>query len=167
MSRSFAALATIAVAAVVAVGASSGCARRQAPEPVVAPVPEQSPPSVIPVEGITPASADSSKVHEYRGAYSSGFEISWFEPCGAPAGDAMWWVTLTEDARMQRDSLLRGMPRKPTEGLAVTWRATVSPRMRGGAGQMGRGSRYMLVTRIVSLHPLSGNGACGTGTTGG
>lgn len=102
-------------------------------------------------------------VREYRGSYSTGFERSWFEPCDAPRGDGLWWVTLTEDARLQRDSLLKLLPRMPTEGLAVRWLATVSPRMRAGAGHMGRGSRYILVTKFIALHPL-GSGepdACG------
>lgn len=112
----------------------------------------------------TPVSAGAdSTVREYQGAYSSGYEVSWFQPCGAPFDDATWWVTLTEEARLQRDSLMKLFPVKPTRGLAVVWRATVSPRMAMGAGHMGRGTRYMLVTRILSLRALGddGQGACG------
>jgi hypothetical protein len=74
----------------------------------------------------------------------------------------MWWVTLSEDARLQRDSLLKLMPVRPRHGLAVRWRGTVSPKMPAGAGHMGQGSRYMLVTRILSIRALDddGNGAC-------
>ena len=102
----------------------------------------------------------SRQAQEYRGAFSSAFEVSWFEPCGAPFGDNLWWVTLTEDARLQRDSLVKLLPRKPREGLAVRWRATVSDKMPAGAGQMGRGSRYMLVTKVLSVRALGTEGAC-------
>ena len=108
-----------------------------------------------------PARGDSA-VKEYRGAFSSGFEVSWFEPCDAPGGDNLWWVTLSEEARLQRDSLLKRLTVRPTRGLAVQWLATLSPKMPMGAGQMGRGSRYMLVTRILALRPLDESvGACG------
>ncbi len=134
---------------------AAGGAQGQHAAPVAAPAPRG---DTVPM---VRAPADSNRVHEYRGAYSTGFEMSWFEPCDSPRGDALWWVTLTEDARMQRDSLLKLLPRKPTQGLAVQWRATVSPVMRSGAGQMGRGSRYVLVTRVLSLRALGDEGACG------
>ena len=102
---------------------------------------------------------DSARVaREYRGAYTTGFEMSWFEPCGAPAGDRMWWETLTDDALRQRDSLLAIVKVPPTTGLAVRWRGTISSRM--PAGHMGRGSRYMLVTSIIEIHPVPSSGAC-------
>ena len=89
-------------------------------------------------------------VREYRGVYESGFEISWFHPCGAAPGDDSWWVTLTNDALRQRDSLAKALTGKPGPVL-VRWRATVGPKMPIGAGHMGRGSRYMLVTEVLSL----------------
>jgi hypothetical protein len=155
--------------------ASAACGRGRAPEPVVVPAPAPAPATSsraagngvaatpAPLDTVVRGSADSSTVHEYRGSYSSGFEMSWFEPCDAPRGDALWWATLTEDARHQRDSLIKLLPHRPTEGLAVRVLATVSPRMRGGAGHMGRGSRYMLVTRFISLRALGGGepGGCG------
>jgi hypothetical protein len=101
------------------------------------------------------ASADT--VREYRGVYEAGFEVSWFHPCDATPGDDTWWVTLTNDALHQRDSLartLRGRPR----AVLVRWRATVGPKMPAGAGHMGRGSRYMLVTRVLSLSPADSAG---------
>lgn len=108
-----------------------------------------------------PAAGDTT-VREYRGSYSSGYEISWFHPCDAPFDDALWWVTLTEEARLQRDSLMKLFPVRPRNGLAVVWRATVSPKLALGAGHMARGTRYMLVTRIISMRALdeSGQGAC-------
>jgi hypothetical protein len=145
--------------------ASSACAGHRDPEAVVAPAPvaDTVTAAVRSSQVLSAAPIDSSTVREYRGAYSTGFEMSWFEPCDAPRGDALWWVTLTEDARLQRDSLLKLLPRRPTEGLVVQWRGTVSPKMRGGAGQMGRGSRYILVTRIIALRALGSGeaGACG------
>jgi hypothetical protein len=112
---------------------------------------------------------DSSRVHEYHGEYSTDFESSWFHACDAPRGDDFWWVTLSEDARLQRDSLMKRLPVRPTHGLAVRWRATVSPRMRIGAGHMGRGSRYTLVTEILSLRAIADGeeGACGVGSRAG
>ena len=70
----------------------------------------------------------------------------------------MWWVTLTDEALLQRDSLLAKISKDPTSGLAVRWRATVGPRM--PAGMMGRGTRYMLVTDIIEVKPLPSAGAC-------
>ena len=105
----------------------------------------------------TPARRDST-IQEYRGAYQRGFEQSWFVPCDGPMDDRMWWVTLTDQALLQRDSLLAKISKDPTNGLAVRWRATVGPRM--PAGMMGRGTRYMLVTEIIEVKPLPGGGAC-------
>jgi hypothetical protein len=104
------------------------------------------------------AIASDGATREFRGAYTRGFEASWFAPCDTPRDDALWWVTLTEEARLQRDSLLKAMTRAPTGALAVRWRGTVSARM--PAGQMGRGTRYMLVTDILEVRPLPGEGVC-------
>ncbi|HEX7980345.1 MAG TPA: hypothetical protein VF461_17195 [Gemmatimonadaceae bacterium] len=89
-------------------------------------------------------------VREYRGLYETGFEISWFHACDAAPGDDAWWVTLTNDALRQRDSLAKTLTGRP-RAVFVRWRGTVSPKMPAGAGHMGRGSRYMLVTEIISL----------------
>src|SRR5262245_48512366 len=94
--------------------------------------------------------AQTDTVREYRGLYETGFEISWFHACGAEPGDDMWWVTLTNDALRQRDSLAKALIGRPRTVL-VRWRATVSPKMPAVAGHMGRGSRYMLVTEVLSL----------------
>lgn len=99
-----------------------------------------------------------SLVREFRGAYQRGFEQSWFVPCTAPADDAMWWVTLTDQALLQRDSLLAVLKGPATDGLAVRWRGTVGPRM--PAGMMGRGTRYILVTEILEVRPLPSTGGC-------
>jgi hypothetical protein len=98
-------------------------------------------------------------VREFRGAYTRGFEASWFAPCEAPVDDALWWVTLTEEARLQRDSLLKTLAQPATGALAVRWRGTISARM--PAGQMGRGTRYMLVHEVLEVRPLPSDGACG------
>jgi hypothetical protein len=98
----------------------------------------------------TRVGADS--VREYRGLYEAGFEKSWFHPCDAKAGDDTWWVTLTDAALKQRDSLatkLRGTPGP----VFVRWRGTTSAKMQ--AGHMGRGSRYMLVQEVLELRPAT------------
>lgn len=150
------------IALLVLLAASSACARHAEAEVAATPSPARDTTPVVIAPSTVPDDG-SSTVREYRGAYSSGYEISWFQPCGAPRGDATWWVTLTEEARLQRDSLLKLFPVRPTQGLAVQWRGTVSARMPAGAGHMGRGSRYMLVTKIISLRALdaNGDGACG------
>ena len=104
-----------------------------------------------------PVRAPADTVREYRGLYETGFEVSWFHPCGAAAGDDSWWVTLSNDALRQRDSLtkrLAGQPRR----LYVRWRGTVGPKMPAGAGHMGRGSRYMLVTEVLQLRESDESG---------
>ena len=101
--------------------------------------------------------ARPDSIREYRGVYESGFEVSWFHPCDATPGDDTWWVTLTNDALRQRDSLAKGLTGRP-RAVLVRWRATVGPKMPVGAGHMGRGSRYMLVTQVLSLSAADGAG---------
>ena len=101
--------------------------------------------------------APADTVREYRGTYETGFEISWFHPCGAERGDDSWWVTLGNDALRQRDSLAKQLSGQPRT-VFVRWRGTVSPKMPAGAGPMGRGSRYMLVTEILELKPAESAG---------
>lgn len=96
--------------------------------------------------------------HDYRGAYQTGFEKSWFAPCATASDDKLWWVTLTDDALRQRDSLIAARKLPATDGFAVTWRATISPRM--PAGHMGRGTRYMLVTSILDIRQLPSDWSC-------
>lgn len=111
----------------------------------------------------SPASlgADTSSgafVREFRGSYTRGFEASWFVPCDSPRDDALWWVTLTENARIQRDSLLKTLSTPATGALAVRWRGTTSPRMQ--AGHMGQGTRYLLVTQVLEVRPLLSREGC-------
>jgi hypothetical protein len=94
--------------------------------------------------------ARSDTVREYRGLYETGFEVSWFHACDAQPGDDMWWVTLTNEALRQRDSLTKTLSGHP-RALFVRWRGTISPKMPAGAGHMGRGSRYMLISEVVSV----------------
>lgn len=144
----------------VALLALSACSR-SAP-PAAAPAPASEPmPASVPTAAPAPVLVAPGAVREFRGAYTRGFEASWFVPCDAPIDDALWWVTLTEDARLQRDSMLKALTVPATGALAVRWRGTISSRM--PAGQMGRGTRYLLVTRIVELRPLPSGGACGGG----
>jgi hypothetical protein len=100
-------------------------------------------------------------VREYRGLYETGFEVSWFHPCGAPPGDDSWWVTLSNDALRQRDSLAKPIAGRPRV-LYVRWRGTVSPKMSAGAGHMGRGSRYLLVTEVLQLRASDESGCTST-----
>ena len=92
--------------------------------------------------------ADS--VREYQGLYETGFEVSWFHACDAEPDDDTWWVTLTNDALRQRDSLTKALTGHP-RALLVRWRGTDSPKMPMGAGHMGRGSRYMLVSEVLAV----------------
>jgi hypothetical protein len=96
-------------------------------------------------------------VREYRGLYETGFEVSWFHPCSAPTGDDSWWVTLSNDALRQRDSLAKSVTGQPRV-LYVRWRGTVSPKMPAGTGHMGRGSRYLLVTEVLQLRASDESG---------
>ena len=98
------------------------------------------------------SAARADTVREYRGTYSTGFEISWFRPCEAERGDDTWWVTLTDDALQQRDSLAKRLSGQP-RSVFVRWRGTISPKMPAGTGHMGHGSRYMLVTEILEMTP--------------
>lgn len=145
----------------------AACARATPPADAPAPAPAPPPAAetasarVTPVPTPLPTTPSSGVEREFRGAYTRGFEASWFAPCDSPMDDALWWVTLTEDARLQRDSMLKALTVPATGALAVRWRGTISSRM--PAGQMGRGTRYLLVTRIVELRPLPSGGACGVG----
>jgi len=100
-----------------------------------------------------PMAMQADTVREYRGSYATGFEISWFRPCEAERGDDTWWVTLTNDALRQRDSLAKTLTGQP-RAVFVRWRGTISPKMPAGAGHMGGGSRYMLVTEILEMKPV-------------
>jgi hypothetical protein len=122
-------------------------------------------PAAVAHDTTTRSPADT--VREYRGLYETGFEVSWFHPCDAARGDDVWWVTLTDHALAQRDSLAAKLtPQGAAQGVSqgavfVRWRGTTSARMPMGAGHMGRGSRYMLVHEILDLRPASGAG-CST-----
>ena len=142
---------------------ASACSRSSAP--AAAPAPAPAPVSVAPPQPSESSSLSGAHLpdtaraeREYRGSYSRGWEASWFAPCDAPRYDALWWVTLTEPARLQRDSLLSALSQAPTGALAVRWRGTISNRM--PAGQMGRGTRYMLITEVLEVRPLAGSGMC-------
>jgi hypothetical protein len=104
-----------------------------------------------------PVAADS--VREYRGLYETGFEVSWFHPCEAQPGDDTWWVTLTDVALKQRDSLAAKLQGRPG-AVFVRWRGTTSAKMQ--AGHMGRGTRYMLVHEVLELRPAAEAGCATT-----
>jgi hypothetical protein len=113
------------------------------------------------VAAMRTARAHADTVREYRGLYETGFEVSWFHPCGAQPGDDSWWVTLGNDALRQRDSLAKSISGQP-RALYVRWRGTVSPKMPAGAGHGGRGSRYMLVTEVLQLRASDESGCTAT-----
>lgn len=105
-----------------------------------------------------PSQRDST-IREYRGAYQRGFEQSWFASCGAPSDDRQWWVTLTDQALAERDSILATIPKVgATDGLYIRWKGRVSTRM--PAGMMGRGTRYILVTEVLEIKPTAGGDPC-------
>lgn len=106
-----------------------------------------------------PTTARDTLIREYRGSYQRGFEQSWFVPCAPTApDDKLWWVTLTDQALAERDSILLRITSEKGEGLMVRWRATLGPKM--PAGMMSRGTRYMLVTEVLDIKPVSAGGAC-------
>ena len=110
------------------------------------------------VPSAAPARRDTL-IREFRGSYQRGFEQSWFVPCTPPASDdKLWWVTLTDQALAERDSILAKLTSEKGDGLMVRWRATLGPKM--PAGMMGRGTRYMLVTEILDIKPVLTGGAC-------
>src|SRR3954466_334282 len=104
----------------LALAMTAACARSAAP--VSSPEPEPAVEQATPAPQARSVSPARDTTREFRGAYTRGFGASWFVPCDAPLDDALWWVTLTEDARLQRDSLLRTLTRPPTGALAVRWR---------------------------------------------
>jgi hypothetical protein len=116
----------------------------------------------------TTVRSPADTVREFRGLYETGFEVSWFHPCDAPKGDDVWWVTLTDHALRQRDSLAAKLtPQGASQGVMqgavfVRWRGTTSAKMPMGAGHMGRGSRYMLVHEVLDLRPATGAGCSST-----
>ncbi len=110
----------------------------------------------------TATSPQDRPIREFLGSYQRGFEQSWFSSCDAPADDRLWWVTLTDEALAQRDSLLAKITTPSTNGLAVRWLGSISPRMR--AGHTGKGTRYLLVTKVLDVRPLPADGACGRRT---
>ncbi|MDQ2665300.1 MAG: hypothetical protein M3Z05_04750 [Gemmatimonadota bacterium] len=98
-------------------------------------------------------------IREFRGAYQRGFEQSWFAACGAASDDRQWWVTLTDQALAERDSILATLPRiKPSDGLYVRWKGRVGKRM--PAGMMGIGTRYVLVTEVLEIRATPGGDPC-------
>jgi hypothetical protein len=106
------------------------------------------------IEVVTPPDS----VREYRGVYETGFEKSWFRPCDTQASDELWWVTLTDAALHQRDSLAKLLT-TGTGPVYVRWRGTISARMM--AGHMGRGTRYMLVSEVLEVR-RAGEASCAT-----
>ena len=94
---------------------------------------------------------------EYRGHYSWGFEVSRFVACGAPADDRPWWVTLSDRALAQRDSVVATLPGPAPTRVFVRWRGVAGGRL-PSAGHMGRHRRYFAAGEIVELRlPRTGD----------
>lgn len=156
---------------VLTLGVGAACSRtppaaEPAPAPTPAPTPAEKPAPTAPApsggSSVRRDTLGSVAVREFRGAYTQGWEASWFEPCDAPIDDRLWWVTLSDKALHQRDSLLKTLKTRPTGALAVRWRGSTSGRM--PAGMMGHGTRYLLVTEVVEVRALPSEGACLPGT---
>jgi hypothetical protein len=94
---------------------------------------------------------------EYHGHYSWGFEVSRFVACGSPADDRPWWVTLSDRALAQRDSVVATLPGPAPARVYVRWRGVAGGRL-PSAGHMGRSRRYFAAGEIVELRlPRSGD----------
>jgi hypothetical protein len=143
---------------ILALCVTLGACRHASATDTAAPAPEPVAAAPAPSSTVVADTSSGAISGEFRGAYTRGFEASWFIPCDAPPNDALWWVTLTEEARLQRDSLLKALTVPATGALAVRWRGTASARTR--AGHMGQGTRYILVNRILDVRPLASKDGC-------
>lgn len=88
---------------------------------------------------------------ELAGHYAGGTAGSWFRRCGAAPADSAWWVTFTERAVAQRDSLQRAGALPPGERRFVRWRAAVTEG--GEVGPRGPGVPALLVREILVVRP--------------
>lgn len=85
---------------------------------------------------------------EYRGHYdiASG---SWFTPCGAPAADGAWWVTVTGRSATQADEARRAGRLTAAAPVFVRWLGVET--LGGEVGPRGPGKPALLVREIVEL----------------
>lgn len=107
---------------------------------------------------------DDAPLVELTGVYTPGFETSRFVPCDARAGDASWWVILSDDALRQRDSLRARLPDDAARTVYVRWRAVVGPE--APTGHLGASARWVHVAEIAELTATDAPGAAGCEAAG-
>lgn len=90
----------------------------------------------------------AARTHVVEGIYQRGFESEQFFACGRPADDSPWWVSLSERARTQWDSLSQGL--RPV-GLYAKVRGSLTER--GQFGHLGLSTRILRVAEFVELRP--------------
>jgi hypothetical protein len=86
---------------------------------------------------------------ELAGHYTSG-SGSWFVACGATPADSSW-VTFTDRAVAQRDSIAGTGLLAPGQRHYVRWRAGVTTS--GDVGPRGPGVPALLVRQILVIRP--------------
>lgn len=87
---------------------------------------------------------------EFRGHYTVG-NGSWFVPCGAPAADGAWWVTVTGLAASQTDRARRDGQLPANTPTFVRWRGVETSS--GEVGPRGPGKPALLIREVVELRP--------------
>lgn len=115
------------------------------------------------VLGATPASGSSAR--RFQGHYRWGFENSWFHPCDAPG--ERWWVVPGDRARAERDSLfatLSADSARDDGAVLVEVEGEVSD-LTLAAGHLGRGRRYLAISRVYAM--VSERHACPSATGSG
>ena len=95
---------------------------------------------------LAPASRTASERGTFVGGYSSGFERSFFRPCGRAESDSLWWAILGPRATAQWDSIQRAAG---STSAFVRWAGATSET--GPAGHLGRADRYALIDSFVEM----------------
>lgn len=88
---------------------------------------------------------------DVTGHYTGSRGQSWFRPCGLAPSDSAWWVTFTDRAVIQRDSLRRAGALPDGERRFVRWLAAVTES--GRVGPRGPGAPALLVREIIDVRP--------------
>ena len=96
-------------------------------------------------------------VNEFTGHNTPAASASWFVACGAAAADSSW-VTFTDRAVTQRDSIANAGLLRHGQRHFVRWRAAVT--VGGEVGPRGPGVPALLVREILVVRPAA-VGDCG------
>lgn len=88
-------------------------------------------------------------VSEYAGHFTG--VANWFRPCGAAAGDTLWWATFMGAAVGQWEQLQQAGRVRLDAPSYLRVRAGRSDRRAAGAD--GRGSRYLYVHDVLEVRP--------------